>query len=442
MIVLLVPLWLLRGRAYMKEKLAACASLRLDLLPYRKDVICFLHNEKQTGRSLWLVTASDGRLARQVASHLGIFDEVVSSNGQHNLKGNAKADFLERQLGRGKFSYLGDSRSDVAVWERAASALVVSPSRFLANQAARVTRLEKHFPVSKASLGDIVHALRLHHWSKNILLFLPVLLAHKLKAGLLIREAVAFVWFGFAASGVYVLNDLLDIQSDRQHPWKATRPFAAGALSVQTGILLFLFLCMASVAGGWLTLGPVAGVLLACYCTLSIAYSSSLKRIVLGDVFILASFYTFRILTGGLVAPVRLSAWFMAFSGLFFLSLAAAKRYSELVHAQDLVLSGNSGRSYQVGDRSLLSEFGVASAFAAIVIFGLYTQSPDVLALYARPSLLLAVAPLLLFWVTRLWLRAHRGELAEDPIVLAMKDPVSYCVGAGAALLIVLGSLR
>jgi len=442
MIVFLVPLWLLRGRAYAKQQLAARAALRSDLLPYRKDVIRFLRSEKQAGRCLWLVTASDEQLAGQVATHLGVFDQVVSSNGQRNLKGRTKADFLEQQFGRGRFSYLGDSRSDVAVWERAASAVVVSSSRSLAKQAARVTWVERHFPSPGANPRTVVRALRLHHWSKNILLFLPVLLAHKLKVDLLIREAMAFVWFGFAASGVYVLNDMLDVQSDRQHPWKAIRPFAAGALSMPTGILLFFFLCLASVAGGWLTLGPVAGILLACYGTLSIAYSASFKRIVLADVFILASFYTFRILTGGLVAPVRLSAWFMAFSGLFFLSLAAAKRYSELVHAHELVLSGNSGRSYRVDDKALISELGVASAFAAIVIFCLYTQSPDVLALYARPSFLLAVAPLLLFWVTRVWLKAHRGELAEDPVVLAMKDPVSYCVGAGAALLIALGSLR
>jgi hypothetical protein len=162
----------------------------------------------------------------------------------------------------------------------------------------------------------------------------------------------------------------------------------------------------------------------------------------LADVFVLASFYTFRILTGGLIAPVRLSAWFMAFSGLFFFSLATAKRYSELLHAQDLVLSGNSGRAYQVGDRALLSELGVGSAFAAIVIFCLYTQSPDVLALYARPAFLLAAAPLVLFWAARLWLRAHRGELNEDPILLAIKDPVSYCVGFGIAALVAMGTVR
>ena len=442
MVLLLVPFWLMRGRAYLKARLAERADLRADLLPYRKEVISYLRAEKQAGRSVWLVTACDSLLAKQVASHLGIFDQVVSSDGTRNLKGRAKARVLEQKFGCGGFSYLGDNRSDVAVWEKAASALVVSGSDSLAKKAAQVTGLEKHFTVSRGKLTDLLRALRVHHWSKNILLFLPVLLAHKVRVGLLVRESVAFVCFGLAASAVYVLNDLFDIQSDRQHPWKSARPFAAGTLSMPMGVLIFSLLCFGSIAGSGLLLGPAASLLLMSYCTLSIAYSLWFKRMALADVFVLASFYTFRILTGGLIAPVRLSAWFMAFSGLFFFSLATAKRYSELVHAQELVLSGNSGRAYQVGDRALLSELGVGSAFAAIVIFCLYTQSPDVLALYARPSFLLAVAPLVLFWIARLWLRAHRGELNEDPIFLAIKDPMSYCVGFAIVLLVGMGTVR
>jgi 4-hydroxybenzoate polyprenyltransferase len=441
-VLLLVPFWLLRGRAYLKARLAKRADLRVDLLPYRKEVVSYIRDERQAGRTVWLVTASDSRLAKQISLHLGIFDQVVSSNGTLNLKGAVKAEFLRQQFGHEGFSYLGDSRSDVAVWKEAASALVVSGSTSLVQEAAQVTDVEKHFTVSQGKFTDVLRALRLHHWSKNILLFLPVLLAHKLQAQLLLREVAAFVGFGLAASGVYVLNDLFDIQSDRQHPWKASRPFAAGTLSMRAGLLLFLLLCFGSLAGSWFLLGAPASLLLFCYSALSIAYSVSFKRIALADVFILASFYTFRILTGGVIAPVRLSAWFIVFSGLFFFSLAAAKRYSELVHAEVLVVSGNSGRAYRVGDRSLLSELGIASAFAAIVIFCLYTQSADVMMLYARPSFLLAVAPLVLFWVARLWLRAHRGELNEDPILLAFKDPMSYCVGLGIVMLVGLATLR
>jgi len=441
-VLLLAFLWLLRGRAYLKARLAERADVRADLLPYREEIINYLRDEKESGRRLWLVSACDRRLAQQVSAHVGLFDQVVSSDGRRNLKGGAKAEFLEEQFGRGGFSYLGDSPSDVAVWERAASAVVVSSSDSLVRQAAQVTDLERRFTVRRGKLTDILRALRLHHWSKNILLFLPVLLAHKLQVRLLAREAIAFIWFGFAASGVYVLNDLFDIQSDRRHPWKAARPFAAGTLSMRTGVVLFLLLCFGSIVGSGLVLGSAASILLLCYCTLSIAYSLSLKRVVLADVFVLASFYTFRILTGGLIDSIRLSAWFLAFSGLFFFSLAAAKRYSELLHAPQLIASGNSGRAYQVGDRSLLSELGVGSAFAAIVIFCLYTQSPDVAALYARPTFLLAAAPLLLFWIARLWLKAHRGELDKDPILVAMADPLSYCVGVGIAVLVVTASVR
>src|SRR5262249_13475845 len=266
MVLLLVPFWLMRGRAYLKARLAERADLRADLLPYRKDVVSYLRAQKQGGRSVWLVSACDSSLAKHVASHLGIFDQVVSSDGTSNLKGRAKARVLEQKFGRGGFSYLGDSRSDVAVWEKAASALVVSGSDSLVKRAAGVTDLEKHFTVSRGKLTDILRALRLHHWSKNILLFLPVLLAHKLQVGLLMRESVAFVCFGLAAFGVDVLNDLFDIQSDRQRPWKSSRPFAAGALSMSAGVLLFSLLCFGSIAGSGLLLGPAASLLLLCYC--------------------------------------------------------------------------------------------------------------------------------------------------------------------------------
>jgi 4-hydroxybenzoate polyprenyltransferase len=441
-VVLLAPLWLMRGRAYLKARLAERAELRLDLLPYREDVVRYLCEEKRSGRSVWLVTGSDGALANRLASYLGVFDEVVASDGRRNLSGATKADFLVREFGRGCFSYLGDSRRDVTVWRRAASALVVSGSDSLARQAAQVTQLEKRFTVPRTRLKDIARALRLRHWSKNALLFLPMLLAHKFRVISLVREAIAFVCFGLAASSIYVLNDLLDLQSDRQHPWKSARPLAAGCLSIPSAMFLSAVLGMAAIIGSWIFLGATATFLLASYCALSISYCLFFKRIALGDVFVLTSFYTLRILTGGVIAPVRLSPWFMAFSGLFFFSLALAKRYSELVLAQELVSSGNSGRGYRTGDHALLSELGVGSALAAIVIFCLYTQSPDVLALYARPSFVLMVAPLLLFWTARLWLKAHRGQLDEDPISLALKDPASYWVGLAAVLLIAMGTLR
>jgi len=441
-VLLLVPFWLMRGRAYLKARLAQRAELRVDLLPYREDVIGYLRQEKESGRSVWLVTACDRELASRVAAYLGVFDEVIASDGMRNLKGAVKADLLEREFGLGGFSYMGDSRSDMAVWRRAASALVISESDSLVRQAAQVTHLEKRFTVHRARPKDIVRALRLRHWSKNALLFLPMLLAHKFQVISLVREATAFVCFGLAASSIYVLNDLLDVQSDRQHPWKSARPLAAGCLSIRAAMFLSAFLGLGSIISGGALLGATASLLLAGYCALSISYCLFFKLIPLTDVFILASFYTFRILTGGLIASVRLSAWFMAFSSLFFFSLALAKRYSELVHAQELVRSGNSGRGYLTGDHALLSELGVGSAFAAIVIFCLYTQSPDVLALYGRPSFLLMVAPLLLFWTARLWLKAHRGQLDEDPIFLAMKDPASYWVGLAIVLLIALGTMR
>jgi 4-hydroxybenzoate polyprenyltransferase/phosphoserine phosphatase len=436
LVLLLVLPWLMSGRAYLKRRLAENCQFRADLLPYREAVLKYVRSEKHCGRSVWLVTAADERLAQAVSKHLGVFDGVIASDGEHNIKGAEKAAVLEQAFGLHGFSYLGNSRSDIAVWEKAASAVVVAPSESLAQKAANVTTVEKQFPVQRATGKNLLRALRLQHWSKNVLLFLPLLLAHSLRWPLIRREAMGFILFGLAASGIYIFNDLLDAQSDRQHAWKATRPFAAGLIRTGTGLALSILLLVGSMSVTWLVLGKAAAVVVVAYCALALSYSVWLKRIVLLDVFVLSSFYILRIILGGMIAPVRLSTWFMAFSGLFFLSLAIAKRHSELVHAEELVNSGLSGRGYRLGDRSFLSELGIGSAFAAIIILCLYTQSEDVRVLYSRPAFLLLMVPLLLYWTARVWLKAHRGELDEDPVVLAMKDPVSY--GIGIVMLIVI----
>lgn len=433
----LLPVWLLRGRAFLKRRIAERVTIRPETLPYRAEVLAYLRAQHAAGRKLVLATASDELVAQPIAAHLGLFDRVLASDGSTNLKGAVKAARLVAEFGEKQFAYAGDSGSDAAVWQHAASAIVVGST-----SAAGATIIEQRFDTPPFSILTLVGALRPHHWTKNVLLVLPLLLAHRITPATTLRVAIGIVLFSLAASSIYVLNDLLDLQSDRAHPWKRRRPFAAGSLSIPSGLAVFALLLAGSLAAVWKLLGTQAMLFTLAYCALSLAYSFALKRVVLLDVFVLTSFYTLRLLIGATVASVPLSPWFLAFSSFFFFSLALAKRYSELLHAEDLVREGNSGRGYGRQDRELLSLMGVSSAFSATIILALYTQSSAVTALYRSPALLLLVCPLVLYWTSRVWLKAHRGELNEDPVTHAMRDPVSYLVGAAAFCFVVLAYLH
>jgi 4-hydroxybenzoate polyprenyltransferase len=355
-----------------------------------------------------------------------------------NLKGAVKAAFLAQHFADTGFEYVGDSAADVEVWRSARAAYVVGP-KARAEQAASVTTLKGTILESEVSLRASFHtwitALRGHHWAKNLLLFLPLLLSHNLAFKSIVRTSVGFALYGLCASGLYILNDLLDLHSDREHPWKKERPFAAGDISIPEGLLASLLLLSVAIGTGFL-LDTQFGLVLLGYSALTMVYSLYLKKIALLDVFVLSSFYSFRILAGALISATPLSQWFLAFSMFFFLSLAMAKRYSELVHARDLVASGNSGRGYHTGDRELLLSLGTGSSFSAVVIFSLYVHSPEVRLLYTSPEFLFLLCPIVLYWLSRTWLLAHRGELKEDPVTLAIRDPVSYGVALASAVVL------
>lgn len=432
--LILLPFWLLRGRAFLKRQLAGRIHLDPARLPYRQQVLDLLRQEKLTGRRIALVTAADRTLAEPISNYLGLFGEVHASDGQRNLKGANKAAFLVEHFALSGFDYVGDSAADLDVWRHARAAYVVgTPTR--AQQAAAVTTLKATIIEPRASLRTWINALRGHHWAKNLLLFLPLVLSHNLAIDPLVRTLAGFVLYGFCASGLYILNDLLDLHSDREHPWKKERPLASGEISIPEGLVTSLTLLCSAIGLGIL-LDLQFGLVLLAYSALTMWYSLHLKKIALLDVFVLSSFYSFRILAGAMISATPLSQWFLAFSMFFFLSLAMAKRYSELLHANDLVRSGNSGRGYRVDDRELLLALGVGSSFSAVVILSLYVHSQDVRVLYLSPEYLFLLCPIVLYWLSRTWLQAQRGELREDPVTLAIRDRVSYGVALASAIVI------
>jgi 4-hydroxybenzoate polyprenyltransferase len=431
--VFLIVWWSLRGRSSLKRQLAIAAPLSVEKLPYRQDILEFLRSERKSGRQILLVTAADQIVAEAIATHVSQFDGVYGSDGVVNLRGSAKAGFLAGMLGKSNFDYIGDSYSDLPVWSMARLAYVVGNKR-MAKRVSRSTPVARLFEVSQPSLSGWLRSIRLLHWTKNLLVLLPVLLAHRFAWPAWRDSLAGFALFGGCASGLYILNDLLDLHSDRLHPTKSKRPFAAGEFPLWVGAVEATVLIGCSLIISAFVDLRFAAALLG-YAVLTVAYSWKLKRVPLLDVFVLSSFYTIRIWTGGLISGIPVSDWLTAFSLFFFLSLAMAKRHSELQRASKLVEDGNSGRGYVMKDRELLAMFGTASSFAAVVILCLYARSPEINSLYGRPTELLWLCPLVLYWLTRVWLLAGRGELDHDPVLFAVRDRTSWVL-AGITMVV------
>lgn len=422
----LIPFWLLRGKAAVKRELASRVVLPPETLPYDERVLDALRTTTQRPRVL--CTASDSLLVLPIAEHLGLFEQVMASDGARNLAGHRKADALAEAFGEGNFDYMGNGAVDLQVWRRAGSAYVVNAGPGLARAAAGVTQVTAHWPPALGRAHAWLKALRLHQWLKNLLLFVPLLTAHRfLEVPSVVLAVTAFVAFGLCASGVYVLNDLLDLTPDRQHPRKRLRPFAAGRLPLLQGLLAAPLLTLAGLALS-LWCNPAFTVVLLCYCVLTLAYSLRLKRIVMIDVVLLAALYTVRIIGGAMAIGSALSFWLLAFSMFIFLSLALLKRYTEL---ESVLASGKqqaSGRDYSVDDLPLLQSLGAAAGYISVMVLALYINSPESLELYRHPKFLWLLCPVLLYWVSRVWIVAHRGDMHDDPIVFAATDRVSQVV--------------
>jgi 4-hydroxybenzoate polyprenyltransferase len=293
-------------------------------------------------------------------------------------------------------------------------------------------------------LGDILRALRPYQWVKNLLLFVPIVMSHKLgDRPRLMHVVLGFAAFCLCASASYVLNDLWDREHDRHHPVKRNRPFAAGRLSATTGVAMTLGLFAAGVGlASWLLPAKFVAMLLL-YVGITTAYSFWLKRKLLLDVFFLAGLYTHRVLAGGQAAEVEVSKWLLAFCIFFFLSLAFAKRYAEVLRLQDEEAGEQvRGRAYRVEDLDIISSVGPASGYLSVLVLALYVNQSDLVeTLYRSPSVLWLLCPVMLYWITRVWFFARRRKLTEDPILFAMRDNVSLMAVGVILLLLVLASV-
>lgn len=452
--LLKLPGWLMQGKAALKRHLTAAVTLEVAHLPYNRELLQYLEQQHAAGRPIYLATAADTVLAQRIADHLGLFTGVLASDGALNLAGHNKLAAFRQRFGDA-FTYIGNARPDLPLLQACREPMVANPTAGLRAglRVAKITPV-RVFEEQVSPLRAWIKALRLHQWAKNVLIFLPLLLAHARAPGLLAGAAVAFLSFGLCASATYIVNDLLDLDADRQHPRKRRRPFASGDLSVLAGVfVIILFLAAAAVLAMAVpriiqTISPGLPFVppyqinflgwLAIYLVTTLAYSLRLKRAVLVDVIVLSGLYTIRILAGSAATGVAVSTWLAGFSIFFFLSLAFVKRFAEL---ENLLARGGEapkGRGYHVSDIEQLRSFGTASGYASVVVLTLYISNLAAAQLYEHTNRLWLLVPVLLLWISRLWLQASRGRLDEDPVVYAITDKRSLLLGLLVVIIVLI----
>jgi 4-hydroxybenzoate polyprenyltransferase len=427
----LLPLWLLRGRAYLKRQLAQRLQIDPRTVPWNEEFVNFLRTENEAGRKLILISGSDEMALEAVARALPVFDELHGSNGETNLKGSAKVSKIRELIGDEPFAYAGNAKADIPVWRAATECLAVNCNSALVNDVRQMkgdNLAVQSFDRAPSRVPAFFTAMRPHQWLKNLLLFLPLILAHRLnELPLLLSCLFAFVSFSLCASSVYLLNDMLDLASDRLHVDKKHRPLASGDLPLEFGFAGAPALFLAALLLAWLIGYGFLGVLLL-YWAMTSLYSLVLKRLFLFDVATLSLLYSLRLVAGAVAAGVAITDWLLAFSVFVFLGLALVKRVTELIRLRDEGLQDVSGRAYRIEHIGLLMTLGLMASTAAVLVFMFYISAPETTRLYESPGTLWLICPLLLGLLGRTWHFAWRGEITEDPIMLVARDKPSQAM--------------
>jgi 4-hydroxybenzoate polyprenyltransferase len=450
--ILRIPSWIAQGKAQFKKHVTSAVTLDVEHLPYNRPLLEWLRAEHGAGRAIYLATASDRGLADRVAEYLGIFAGVLASDGTTNLAGKNKLEAFREHFGE-RFCYIGNAKPDVTLLTACESPMTANPHGALTSGLRRAGKMPaKTFEDKTPAVKSWLRAIRLHQWAKNTLIFVPLVLAHAWSLPTVAGGLVAFLSFGLCASATYIINDLLDLEADRKHPRKRRRPFAAGDLSAIAGVSAVVVMMAAAFALAVMVprvivaLEPYGrrGVLLPhkflewllLYTVTTLTYSLYLKRTLLLDVFVLSGLYTVRILAGSAATTVPVSEWLGAFSVFFFLSLAFVKRFSELEGLRERGGEVPAGRGYHVSDVEQLRSFGTGSMFAAVLVTTLYISSPQTSLLYHHALRLWLVIPVLLLWLSQVWMLASRGEMHDDPVVWAITSKRSLLLGAVMALVV------
>jgi 4-hydroxybenzoate polyprenyltransferase/phosphoserine phosphatase len=421
---------LLKGIAAFKRAVAQCIVPNISLMPVNEPVYAWLRERQAAGDRLWLYSASDQAWVDAVAARFaGLFIAARGSDGHSNLKGLTKYRAAAREVGE-RFVYAGDSGSDLPVWAQCGHAVICGRSASLRRRLAGGTQVVAEFPtLPKGRLRLWRRALRLHQWAKNALIFVPMILAGQLDPTTTVHVLLAFCALSVLASATYLINDLFDLEADREHSSKRYRPFASGDLSLRQGLAAAPLLMLIAV-GLLLPLSPLTGGIVAIYACVTLGYSFGLKRQPVLDLIILSSLFTVRLWAGTAAAGVLLSPWLMTFSMFFFGSLATVKRYTECIAIAARGGNAIAGRGYRAGDAPWLLAIGASSGYSSVLVFFIYlVYAVGEYHQFRHPYWLWSVCPILAYWLGRIWLLTVRSEMRDDPISFALRDRLSIALG-------------
>ncbi|MDA5094031.1 UbiA family prenyltransferase [Aliiroseovarius sp. KMU-50] len=403
--------------AALKTALAEITPLRTDLLPVSEPVRDLANRALEEGREVVLASASHISQVKPLAEHHELSERVLATQGMSNLRGYAKADALVELYGEGGFDYAGNAPVDMAIWKQADVAYVVGDEKS-AGELRDMGKEVRELPGGWTA-KSLIKSFRPHQWVKNILLFLPLIAAHDFSFGTIFLALLGIVSFSAAASSIYLVNDLLDLEADRLHVKKCKRPFASGAVPIQVGMAAFVGLA-ALALGLAAILAPAFLGVVAFYMLLSLAYSLKLKRMRWVDIAVLASLYTLRVVAGAAATGIYVSGYLLVFIFPVFLALGCVKRLTELTLAtSDDRLPG---RGYGRPDRPDLLNVAGLGVVASLVAFFLYSFTDQAIELYKTQWLIWVAELPMAWWMIRMVRLGWYGKQDYDPIVFAMKD--------------------
>ncbi len=434
LIIFLCLLWLIKGRAYLKYKLSQRADLETPLLPLNPEFHSFLLGEKTKNRKIILATASNEKYANEICENYDLFDSYISSDASTNLKGKNKLEKIKTISDH--FAYAGNGSEDFEIFSQADESYLVNPTYKAVRMSSKISFI-KIFDKSKTNFKIWMKQIRTHQWLKNCLIFVPLFVSGKFtNVDALYLSVLGFLSFSCLASATYIINDLLDLESDRSHTRKKSRPIAAGNIGIDKAIMVAVILFSFSLYLAFIIKGMFAVVLIA-YLAITLLYSFVIKELIGMDVIILASLYTIRILAGGAILNVTISFWLLSFSMFVFLSLAIIKRCAELKSFEGEEKTNAKGRDYGIADYNVLMSLGTSSALLSVLMFVFYTNSNILTNQYQKPTILWLIVPALSYWLIRMWVKTNRGEMHDDPIVFSLRDKGSL-VTIGFIILIAL----
>jgi 4-hydroxybenzoate polyprenyltransferase len=419
-IIFLCLFWLLQGKSQLKYKLSQRAEINPRLVPLNSEFCKFLYKEKDKGRKIILATASSQKYASDFCSEYDLFDSSISSDQHNNLKGKSKLSKIQSLTEN--FAYAGNSSEDFVIFEHAQESYLVAPTK-KAQKMSLNSNITERFDDNKLGLIVWIKQLRLHQWLKNLLIFVPLLVSGQfLITESMFSSLLGFISFGCLASATYIINDLLDLDSDRSHARKKFRPLAAGQISIVSAIVATSLLFIASFAITLIKLEVQFFYVLLAYLAITLSYSFKVKRYIGLDVLTLASLYTIRILAGAAILNVVVSFWLLSFSMFIFLSLALVKRCGELKSLADQNTSQVKGRDYNTNDYNVLMNLGTSSAMLSVLMFCFYVNSNVLNNQYQEPTILWLIVPALCYWLMRMWVDTNRGKMHDDPIIYSLRD--------------------